>query len=63
MTKLKPIPGTEDIEFKPKFIERYSELTDWEDFKKYTLCFLRKSIRVNTLKKSVAEVKKRLGKN
>jgi len=63
MSKLKPIPGTEDIEFKPKFIERYSALTDWEEFKKYTLCFLRKSIRVNTLKKSVAEVKKRLGKN
>lgn len=60
MHKLKPIPGTEDIEFKPKFIERYSKLTDWKEFKKYSLCFLRKSIRVNTLKKSVAEVKKRL---
>jgi NOL1/NOP2/sun family putative RNA methylase len=61
--KLKKIPGTEDIEFKPKFIERYSKLTDWEEFKKYTLCFLRKSIRVNTLKKSVAEIKKRLSSN
>ncbi|MBW3001529.1 RsmB/NOP family class I SAM-dependent RNA methyltransferase [Candidatus Woesearchaeota archaeon] len=61
--KLKKIPGTEDIEFKPKFIERYSKLTDWEEFKKYSLCFLRKSIRVNTLKKSVAEVKKRLSSN
>ncbi len=61
--KLKPIPGTEDIEFKPKFIERYSKLTDWDEFKKYTLCFLRKSIRVNTLKKSVSEIKKRLSKN
>jgi len=59
---LKPIPGTEDIEFKPKFIERYSKLTEWDEFKKYSLCFLRKSIRVNTLKKSVSEIKKRLSK-
>ncbi|MBD3303866.1 NOL1/NOP2/sun family putative RNA methylase [Candidatus Woesearchaeota archaeon] len=61
--KLKKIPGTEDIEFKPKFVERYSELTDWEEFKKYTLCFLRKSIRVNTLKKPISEIKKRLSSN
>ncbi len=61
--KLKPIPGTEDIEFKPKFVERYSKLTDWKEFKKYTLCFLPKSIRINTLKKSISEVKKRLSKN
>ena len=63
MHNLKPIPGTEEIEFKPKFIERYSKLTDWEEFKKYSLCFLRKSVRVNTLKKPVAEIKKRLSKD
>jgi len=63
MPKLKPIPGTEKIEFKPKFIERYSELTDWKEFKKYTLSFLPKSIRINTLKKPIAEIKKRLSKN
>ena len=63
MHKLKPIPRTEDIEFKPKFIERYSQLTDWGVFRKYCLSFLRKSIRVNTLKKSVIEVKKRLSKD
>lgn len=53
---------TSQIEFKPKFIERYSKLTDWEEFKKYSLTWLRRSIRVNTLKMSVPELKKRLEK-
>lgn len=52
------IPGTEEIKFKPAFIERYSALTDWEPFKEYSLSFLRRSIRVNTLKADIAEVKK-----
>ena len=51
------------IIFKPRFIERYSKLTNWEEFKKYSLTFLRRSIRVNTLKISVKELKKRLEKN
>lgn len=51
------------IEFKLKFIERYSQLTDWEAFKKISLTFLRRSIRVNTLKISVEDLKKRLEKN
>ena len=57
-SSLEPIPGTEKIEFKPKFIERYSQLTNWNDFKKYSLAFLRRSIRVNTVLGSVEEVKK-----
>jgi NOL1/NOP2/sun family putative RNA methylase len=48
------------IEFKKKFIERYSRLTDWDSFKKYSLTYLRRSIRVNTLKISAANLKKRL---
>jgi len=52
------IPNTEHFVFKPAFIERYSSLTDWEQFKKYSLSFLRRSIRVNTLMGSVKEVKK-----
>jgi NOL1/NOP2/sun family putative RNA methylase len=52
----------EKIEFKPKFIERYSKLTDWEEFKKYSLTWLRRSIRVNTLKISIENLKKRLEK-
>ena len=60
MHKLKTIPGTETIEFKKKFIDRYSKLTDWETFQKYSLSFLRKSIRINTLKANIKDVKKRL---
>jgi NOL1/NOP2/sun family putative RNA methylase len=52
------IPKTETFVFKNEFIERYSKLTDWESFRKYSLCFLRRSIRVNTLVASVDEVKK-----
>ncbi len=61
MFELKPIPNVP--EFKPKFVERYSKLTDWEQYKKYTTCFLRKSIRINTLKKPVKEVISRLEKD
>lgn len=57
------IPGTEDIEFKEKFIEQYSKLTDFDKFKEYSLSFLRRSIRVNTLKISVNELVKRLEKD
>lgn len=55
---LQQIPTTESIEFKPKFIARYSSLIDWEEFKKYSLSFLRRSIRINTLTGSVSEIKK-----
>ncbi|MCP3684882.1 MAG: RsmB/NOP family class I SAM-dependent RNA methyltransferase [bacterium] len=54
----KTIPGTEKIELKERFIERYSKLTDFDEFMKYSFSFLRRSIRVNTLKKPVDEVKK-----
>ncbi|MBI2659614.1 NOL1/NOP2/sun family putative RNA methylase [Candidatus Woesearchaeota archaeon] len=49
--------------FKPKFFERYSKLTNWQEFQKSSLSFLRRSIRVNTLKISVKELKERLEKN
>ena len=54
------IPGTEEIKFKKGFVERYSKLTDFDLFKKYSLSFLRRSIRVNTLKIKVEKAKKRL---
>src|SRR3989338_10518721 len=57
------IPDSEKLEFKEKFIERYSKLTDFEEFKKYSLSFLRRSIRVNTIKMQVNELKNRLEKN
>ena len=57
MHTLQQIPSTEDIEFKEAFKERYSKLTDWEEFKKYSLSFLRRSIRINTIRGSIEETK------
>ena len=57
------IPDSEKIEFKEKFVERYKALTNWEEFKKYSLSFLRRSIRVNTIKISIENLKKRLDEN
>ena len=57
---LKPIESAQDMVFKKEFVERYSALTDWDEFKRYSLSYLRRSIRVNTILCSVAEVKKRL---
>ena len=58
MPQLMPHHG--EIEFKKGFIERYSKLTDWKKFKQYCCSYLRRSIRVNTLKISVGVLKKRL---
>ena len=57
------MPNSEKIEFKEKFIERYKQLTDFDRFKEYSLSFLQRCIRVNTLKISVNELKKRLENN
>lgn len=51
-----------ELEFKSDFITRYLKLTDFEKFKENSLSYLRRSIRINTLKASVAKVKKSLGK-
>jgi len=47
------------MEWKEKFLERYKELTDLDEFLDYSLRPLRKSIRVNTLKTSVKEMDNR----
>jgi len=47
------------MEFKKSFLDRYSSLTDIEEFKEYCSMDLRKSIRVNTLKISVKDFLKR----
>ncbi len=60
---LEVMPNFAEIRFKDKFVERYSKLTDFETFKKYSLSFLKRSIRVNTLKTSVNEIKKRMEEN
>ena len=57
-----PIPDADKYIFKEEFISRYSKLTDWEQYKKYSLSFIRKAIRINTLKISVEECSKRLEK-
>ena len=57
------MPNSEKIEFKEKFIERYKQLTDFDRFREYSLSFLQRCIRVNTLKISVEELKKRLENN
>ncbi len=44
------------MKFKPRFIEKYSKLIDFEEYKKAVSKFPRKSIRVNTLKISAEEL-------
>ena len=61
--QLEQFNNSEKIEFKDKFVERYSSLTDWEEFKEISLSYLRRSIRVNTLKISIEDLKKNLEKN
>ncbi|MFH1071994.1 MAG: RsmB/NOP family class I SAM-dependent RNA methyltransferase [Nanoarchaeota archaeon] len=59
-----PIPNREKIMVKPAFIERYRQLLgkDYDKFMEYSFSYIRKAIRVNTLKSSVEEVKNRLEK-
>jgi len=59
---LVPFRMQELPEFKATFIERYSVLTDWDSFKMYSLSYLNRSLRVNTLKITVEILKERLEK-
>lgn len=55
------IPGTEHFDIKPGFEKRYRCLcNDYENFMEYSLSFMRRCVRVNTLKISIDECKKRL---
>lgn len=49
-----------NLNFKEKFVERYKKLTNIDKFLEFSQTFLRRSIRVNTLKISVKELKSRL---
>lgn len=60
--ELEQFPNASEIEWKDSFIDKYEKLTDIEIFKKYSLSFLRRSIRVNTLKFTVEEMKEVLTK-
>ncbi|MFH1133703.1 MAG: NOL1/NOP2/sun family putative RNA methylase [Nanoarchaeota archaeon] len=46
--------------FKPAFVKRFSALTDFAAFEESCKQYLRRSIRVNTLKAGVADIKARL---
>lgn len=46
--------------FKEKFIERYSQVTDIEKFKEFSLLMPRRAIRVNTLKTTKEKLQKEL---
>lgn len=62
MHELTPFPDQEKIIVKPKFEERYRALLGdrYDEFMRYSLSFLRRSIRVNTLKTTVEDVESRL---
>lgn len=59
---LQRIPDTENIKLKPAFVERYQKLLGdrYDSFIEYSFSFLRRAIRVNTLKSNPEEIKKRL---
>jgi len=61
---LRKIPKTENIEIKKSFEERYRGIlgNDYDNFINASLSFMRKSIRVNTLKITIDQLKKRLEK-
>jgi tRNA (cytosine49-C5)-methyltransferase len=65
MAMLERIPDSEKLVIKEKFAQRYRSLLgkDYETFIEYSTSYIRKSIRVNTLKISVAELERRLAKN
>jgi tRNA (cytosine49-C5)-methyltransferase len=59
---LEKIPDSDKVLVKEKFAERYRSLLgdSYDEFIKYSTSYIRKSIRVNTLKADVADIKKRL---
>ena len=61
---IQSFPDKDKYVFKVKFEERYKALLGEEDYKKfidYSLSFKRRGIRVNTLKITTEEIKKRIG--
>ncbi len=59
------IAGTESLVFKPHFVQRYKALLGdrYDEFILYSLSWIRKCIRVNTLKMTVSDLTARLKKN
>ena len=61
---LEPLPEAEKVSVKPEFEKRYRKLLGerYDEFLKYSLAYINKSIRVNTLKTTIAGVKASLEK-
>ncbi len=61
-TELRTIPGIEKLQIKEDFEKRYRGILQnkYEEFMKYSTSFIDRSIRANTLKITVIELKKRL---
>ena len=62
MSSLKEIKNIKGIEIKEAFKEHFCCLTNYDEFMKYSLAYPRRAIRVNTLKISVEDLKKRMPK-
>ncbi len=60
--ELRQIPGIEKLQIKEDFEKRYKEILkdEYEEFMRYSTSFLDRSIRINTLKINVPELKERL---
>lgn len=50
------------LELKGEFIEKYKKLTDFDEYQQAINKFIRKSIRVNTLKTTVEDIKESMSK-
>ncbi|MEM3374614.1 MAG: RsmB/NOP family class I SAM-dependent RNA methyltransferase [Candidatus Woesearchaeota archaeon] len=64
MPVLKPFPDKDKIKLKPAFEERYKKILGcrFDDYLNYSLSFLTRSIRINTLKTTIDFVKDSLEK-
>ena len=64
LMQIKPFPDKHKIKLKKNFEERYKKLLEnrYDEYLEYSLSFLTRSIRVNTLKASIKKVKTKLEK-
>ena len=62
--ELKAFPDKDKIKFKQEYVERYKKLlgSKYDEYIKYSLSFLTRSIRVNTIKSTIKHVKTELEK-
>ncbi len=59
----KKVSELNESDLKPKFVERYKSICpNYDEFIKWSFEFLRRSIRINTLKASVKDIRERIEK-